>query len=204
MNIDAEAAAHAHREHIIGPLRGVLPEATVAHMEEQLAGGCTIEVAAFAEFTKLLAEAATKYHFSHVVFDTTPTGYTVRLLQSTKAWARVLSPNSGDTSCAGSLARVQEVRDLHAAAVAALGDLELTTVVLVSRPHHTVSEQVARTQDGLTVALVPWSPGEPAGADRVAQLLRQVRVEAGVTASWLQEIRDYWSQTCGQCEKARQ
>ena len=54
INIDPEAAARAYRERVVGPYRGVLPDDAVAGLEEQLSGACTVEVAAFDEFTELL------------------------------------------------------------------------------------------------------------------------------------------------------
>jgi arsenite-transporting ATPase len=86
LNIDPEAAARTYRERLVGPYRGVLPEAAVRSMEEQLSGACTLEIAAFDEFTKLLGDPAATTDFDHVVFDTAPTGHTLRLLKLPGAW----------------------------------------------------------------------------------------------------------------------
>src|ERR1019366_1779868 len=81
LEIDPQAAAQAYRDRIVGPVRGVLPEAVVKGIEEQLSGACTTEIAAFDEFTALLTEAALTADYDHIIFDTAPTGHTIRLLQ---------------------------------------------------------------------------------------------------------------------------
>ena len=90
LNIDPEAAAHAYRERMVGPYRGVLPDASVRSMEEQFSGACTDEIAAFDEFSKLLGDASATAEFDHVIFDTAPTGHTLRLLAAARGLDRVL------------------------------------------------------------------------------------------------------------------
>src|SRR4051794_12080486 len=103
MNIDPEAAAHAYRERMVGPYRGILPEASVRSMEEQFSGACTTEIAAFDEFSKLLGDASATSEFDHVIFDTAPTGHTLRLLQLPAAWTVFFETNVGGNSCLGPL-----------------------------------------------------------------------------------------------------
>ena len=88
LEIDPDAAAAAYRERVLGPLRGTLPEQELAGVKEQLSGSCTTEVAAFDEFTTLLSDPALVDVYDHVVFDTAPTGHTLRLLQLPGAWSR--------------------------------------------------------------------------------------------------------------------
>ena len=134
MNIDPEIAAREYRDKMIGPYRGVLPDATVRNMEEQLSGSCTTEIAAFDEFSRILGDPSQYTEFDHVIFDTAPTGHTLRLLSLPNAWSNFLESNSTGSSCLGPLAGLNEHRDTYARSVKTLSNHDLTTVILVSRP----------------------------------------------------------------------
>jgi arsenite-transporting ATPase len=145
INIDPEAAARAYRERVVGPYRGVLPDDAVAGIEEQLSGACTVEVAAFDEFTELLTPDGPAAGFDHVVFDTAPTGHTLRLLQLPAAWTGFLETNERGASCLGPASALKTQQARYAAAVAALADPQRTTVILVARPDRGALEEAART-----------------------------------------------------------
>ena len=145
LNIDPVAAAEAYRERVIGPMRGLLPEAALRSMEEQLSGSCTVEIAAFDEFSGFIGNAEAAKAYDHIVFDTAPTGHTLRLMSLAKAWDSFLDQNTSGTSCLGPLARLEKQRAVYEATVATLADATATTLVLVSRPQFSALAEAART-----------------------------------------------------------
>jgi arsenite-transporting ATPase len=149
LEIDPQAAAQAYRDRIVGPVRGVLPEAVVKGIEEQLSGACTTEIAAFDEFTALLTDSTLTAGYDHIVFDTAPTGHTIRLLQLPGAWTGFLDAGKGDASCLGPLAGLEKQRSQYKEAVDALADTQRSRLILVARAQQSTLREVARTHEEL-------------------------------------------------------
>ena len=149
MNINPVAAAAAYRERLIGPMRGLLPESALRNMEEQLSGSCTVEIAAFDEFTALIGDPAAARNYDHVVFDTAPTGHTLRLMSLAKAWDQFLDHSTSGSSCLGPLAGLDKQRAIYESTVRILADAAATTLVLVSRPQAAALHEAERTSGEL-------------------------------------------------------
>ncbi|MBP8288634.1 MAG: arsenical pump-driving ATPase [Chromatiaceae bacterium] len=146
LNIDPEAAAHDYRERMVAPYRGLLPAAAITSMEEQFSGACTLEIAAFDEFSKLLGDPTATVQFDHVIFDTAPTGHTLRLLTLPSAWSEFIDSTTGGASCLGPLAGLEQQQALYAATVRQLADPARTTLILVSRPDTAALREAERTR----------------------------------------------------------
>ena len=179
LEINPQAAAQAYRDRIVGPVRGVLPDAVVKGIEEQLSGACTTEIAAFDEFTALLTDTTLIEHYDHIVFDTAPTGHTIRLLQLPGAWTGFLENGKGDASCLGPLAGLEKQRSRYQATVAALADPRQTRLILVARAQASTLREVARTREELAaiglgqqyLALNGLLPEAEAACDELAAAL---------------------------------
>lgn len=143
-NLDPNESAAEYRESVIGPYRGKLPEVAIKNMEEQLSGSCTVEIAAFNEFSKFITDESLKSKYDYIIFDTAPTGHTLRMLQLPSAWSNFISENTSGTSCLGQLSGLEDKKGIYKDAVKTLSDGESTTLILVSRPEETPLKEAER------------------------------------------------------------
>ncbi|WP_074349303.1 arsenical pump-driving ATPase [Proteiniborus sp. DW1] len=148
-NFEPEAAAAEYRESVIAPYRGKLPEVVIQNMEEQLSGSCTVEIAAFNEFTGFLTDKEASEKYDHIIFDTAPTGHTLRMLQLPSAWTNFISESTHGASCLGQLAGLEDKKEIYKNAVDTLADKEKTTLILVSRPESSALKEAERASNEL-------------------------------------------------------
>lgn len=133
-NLDPIQAAAEYRESVIAPYRGKLPDVVLENMEEQLSGSCTVEIAAFNEFSNFITDEKAESEYNYIIFDTAPTGHTLRMLQLPSAWSDFISKSTHGVSCLGQLSGLEERKDIYKKAVETLSNGDMTTLILVSRP----------------------------------------------------------------------
>lgn len=143
-NFNPEDAAKEYRDSVIAPYKGKLPESVIINMEEQLSGSCTVEIAAFNEFSNFITDEKVEKEFDHILFDTAPTGHTLRMLQLPAAWSNFISENTHGASCLGQLAGLESKKEVYKRAVETLANPQRTTLVLVARPEDTPLKEAER------------------------------------------------------------
>ncbi|EPY2274142.1 arsenical pump-driving ATPase [Clostridium sporogenes] len=148
-NFEPEEAAAEYRESVIAPYRGKLPEVVLKNMEEQLSGSCTVEIAAFNEFSTFITDEKAEKEYDHIIFDTAPTGHTLRMLQLPSAWSNFINESTHGASCLGQLSGLESKKEVYKNAVNTLADKDKTTLILVSRPEVSPLKEAERASKEL-------------------------------------------------------
>ena len=148
-NLNPEEAAKAYKESVIAPYKGKLPASVIQNMEEQLSGSCTVEIAAFNEFSNFITDEKTQIEYDHILFDTAPTGHTLRMLQLPSAWSNFISESTHGASCLGQLSGLESKKEVYKNAVSTLADGKMTTLILISRPEYSPLQEAERASKEL-------------------------------------------------------
>jgi arsenite-transporting ATPase len=143
LNIDPDNAAESYRQRVVAQMGEGASDEELSTVREQLSGACTTEIASFDEFSSLLSDGGGSY--DHILFDTAPTGHTLRLLSLPKAWTGFLDGNDRGASCLGPHSGLKMQEQRFKAALDALSDPAQTTVVLVARADGGALAEAART-----------------------------------------------------------
>lgn len=149
-NLDPIKAAEEYKESVVAPYRGKLPDVVIENMAEQLSGSCTVEIAAFNEFSNFITDEKAQQEYDHIIFDTAPTGHTLRMLQLPSAWSSFIDKNTHGASCLGQLAGLESKKEVYQEAVQTLANGKLTTLILVARPEETPLKEAARASKELS------------------------------------------------------
>jgi len=148
-NLDPIKAAEEYKESVIAPYRGKLPDAVLTNMEEQLSGSCTVEIAAFNEFSNFITDEKAQVEYDHIIFDTAPTGHTLRMLQLPSAWTNFISESTHGASCLGQLSGLESKKEIYKKAVETLANEKMTTLILISRPENSPLGEAERASKEL-------------------------------------------------------
>ena len=197
-NLDPVQAAAEYRESVVAPYRGKLPESVITNIEEQLSGSCTVEIAAFNEFSGFITNEKTAAQYDNIIFDTAPTGHTLRMLQLPSAWSGFISESTHGTSCLGQLSGLESKKAVYKKAVETLADKALTTIILVTRPEETPIKEAARASEELSLLGIDNQSMVVNGlltehSDEVSDSLyqKQQKALAGISAP-LKNIKTYF------------
>ena len=147
MEIDPDKASEEYKARSLEPMRDLFDDEMLKIADEQLSGPCTVEMASFDKFIDFMEDES----YDIIVFDTAPTGHTIRLLELPVDWSKHIeesSKGSGQT-CLGPVALIQDSKKKYDDAVLKLRDTKKTDFIFVLQPEQTSIEETIRSSNEL-------------------------------------------------------
>ncbi|MBK7149941.1 MAG: arsenical pump-driving ATPase [Bacteroidetes bacterium] len=149
VNINPEDAAEAYRTRVTQPLEGIASKEAIKKIREDLSGACTTEIASFDEFSRFVSGETEGTKFDVIIFDTAPTGHTLRLLELPAAWSSFTEENPDGASCLGPTAALKSGKERYHTVVDRLRDASLTSFYIVARADKASLKEASRTSNEL-------------------------------------------------------
>jgi len=147
ININPENAAEEYRNRVTQPLEGIASKEEIKKIREDLSGACTTEIASFDEFSRFVSGETEGEKFDVIIFDTAPTGHTLRLLELPAAWSSFTEENPDGASCLGPTSALKSGKERYHKVVDRLRDSSCTTFYIVSRADKASLKEASRTSD---------------------------------------------------------
>ena len=149
VNIDPENSAEQYRNRVTKPLEGIASKDEIKKIREDLSGACTTEIASFDEFSRFVSGETEGTKFDVIIFDTAPTGHTLRLLELPAAWSSFTEENPDGASCLGPTSALKSGKDRYHTVVNRLRDASLTSFNIVSKADKASLKEASRTSNEL-------------------------------------------------------
>lgn len=149
ININPEKSAEEYRNRVTQPLEGIASKEEIKKIREDLSGACTTEIASFDEFSRFVSGETEGVNFDVIIFDTAPTGHTLRLLELPAAWSSFTEENPDGASCLGPTSALKSGKERYFNVSERLRDASLTSYYIVARADKASLKEASRTSNEL-------------------------------------------------------